>query len=90
MNSVAAYSKSIQKDILHISKVKSQNPDSDFFIFTDFFMHNGGFADIAILSSFYMKFFKGTIYFFDKEEYESNKNLTIANCVLMGSNNDKL
>lgn len=64
-----------------INKIKQNFVSKDYIIFTDFIYANIG-NDYPILSTFYMKFFMGELFFLNEKELEQHKNNTLAKCAI--------
>jgi hypothetical protein len=83
MNSIAVYYPeiSIDHNILQSLKTKYQNYD-DFLVFSDVFYASNNCQDFGIMSTFYMKFFKGKVIFLNNEDYNKNKDNILGEAVL--------
>lgn len=85
-NSLAFFIKNLDSEEPSIKSklesVRDKLKADDYLIFTDFFVNNHHLYDFSIMSTFYMKFFKGSIVFFDNQDYEDYKDETLAKCTL--------
>lgn len=82
-NSIAIYCANITESKDIISKIRSSlNNYDDFFIFTDIFDSANGYDQYGIMSTFYMKFFRGKVIFLTKNDYDKYHTDILGECVL--------
>ena len=79
--SVAIFSKNLELLKEQIPLIKNQFKDyDDFLIFTDSFDNVS--VDCSIISTFYMKFFPGTVIFLNESDYKNNESKILDHCLL--------
>lgn len=66
-----------------LDKIKSSFTQyDDFVIFTDFFVNNNKIHNYSIFSTFYMKFFQGSILFLNETDHEQHKDNIVGQAIL--------
>jgi hypothetical protein len=79
--SVAIFSKNLELLKEQIPLIKNEFKDyDDFLIFTDSF--DSVSIDCSIMSTFYMKFFPGTVIFLNESDYQNNESKILGQCLL--------
>lgn len=82
-NSVGVFTNRLENIESSISEIQSQYKYDDFVIFNDFFFDcNELSKKYSIFSSFYMKFFQGTVIFIDEHDYLKYKDNILGKTVL--------
>lgn len=87
LKSLAIYCNDIKKNIDLINKIKDFFSKTDFVIFADNIV-NVPTTEIAILLTYYMRFYHGTVVFLDIDEYLTYKDTLVGKAVLFFNKND--
>jgi hypothetical protein len=64
-----------------LNNLRKKYDAQDYILFNDFFTVNNLY-NWGVLSTFYLKFFKGKIIFLHEDDYNQHKDNTLAECIL--------